>query len=404
MPADPSPARFTSTGALFSALTKQAFILRRMGMATAKVFIGSSSEGIEIANNIKLNLSKSARDVEVTVWTEGVFLKNRSFLESLLIAVEKFDFAIIVLTADDFIESRNKEGWTARDNTLFELGLFMGRLGRERTFFVYQADNEELKIPSDLSGIHSATYTSRSDDNLLAALTVPCTEILSVIRKEGARPPFLAAKNIDSTYRLTETLHILDMTRRVATGSHNLETPFSEVALHRRDIIQKQLDKDEDFIAYFGTTGLEIKLESIKCSPTRSEDSSIKSEFALRKKDNPFEDPLRKSYNLRLHTADRPEGDELEVISNFTFWNAFQTEDKEWWSTDVKYQIDKAIVILKFPDDKPCTQIKLSVKTEGEEIKELEDDPPIITKGGKHVYWTGINLICKSKYIFEFRW
>ncbi len=372
-------------------------------MAKAKVFIGSSSEGLEIANNIKLNFFKSARDVEVTVWNEGVFQPGFSFLESLINVVDTFDFAIIVLTADDLITSRDVEELTARDNTLFELGLFMGRLGRERTFFVYQADNEKLKIPSDLSGIHSATYTPRSDNNLLAALGVPCTEILSVIRREGARPP-QPMRVVDATYRITETLHILDMTRRVATGNHDLATPFSEVTLHRHDIIQKQLSRDEDYVAYFGTTGLEIKLESIKCASIKGEDSPIESEFTLRKKDNPFEDPLRKSYNLTLHTADRPEGDELEAISNFTFWNAFQTEAHEWWSTDVKYPIDKAIIILKFPDDKPCTKVTLSIKTEGQDIQELEDDPPIITKGGKYVYWTGINLIRKSKYIFQFEW
>ncbi|HEY0322472.1 MAG TPA: nucleotide-binding protein [Pyrinomonadaceae bacterium] len=372
-------------------------------MATAKVFIGSSSEGLEIANNIKLNLSKSAEDVEVTVWNEGVFPIGYGFLESLIDAADTFDFAIIVLTADDLITSREVEELTARDNTLFELGLFMGRLGRERTFFVYQADNKKLKIPSDLSGINSATYKSRSDKNLRAALGDPCTEILNAIRKEGVRPPIQAVRVIDSTYRISETLHILDMTRRVANGSHDPGTPFSEVALHRRDIIQKQLSRDEDFIAYFGTTGLEIKLESIKCSSLKDEEPPVNSEFTLRKGDAHFSNPLRKSYNLTLHTADRPEGEELEVISNYTFWNAFQTEDEEWWSTDVKYPIDKAIIVLKFPDGKPCTQIKLSVLTEGQEI-ELEDDPPIITKGGRYVYWTGINLIRNSKYIFNFRW
>lgn len=373
-------------------------------MAKVKVFIGSSSEGIEIADNIKLILSKRAEDVEVTVWTEGVFEKNYSFLESLIKAADMFDFAIIALTADDLTMSREVEKWTARDNTLFELGLFMGRLGRERTFFVHEAENENLKIPSDLSGIHTATYEPRPDGNLQAALGVPCTEILSAIRKEGARPQIQAIIGSDSIYRLTETLHILDMTRRVATGDHDLSVPFSEVVLYRHDIIQKQLGINEDYLAYFGTTGLEIKMESIKCSSLKKEGSSIKGEFKLRKKDNPFEDPLRKNYNLTLHTADRPQGDELEVISNFTFWNAFQTEDREWWSTDVKYPIDKAIIIFKFPDDKPCAEIKLSIKTEGKDIEEVEDDPPVITKGGKYVYWTGINLIRKSKYIFQFHW
>lgn len=378
-------------------------------MAKAKIFIGSSYEGLDIANNIKLNLSKSSKDVEVTVWNEGVFQTGYSFLESLLEAVDKFDFAIIVLTGDDLSTSRGVEEFSPRDNTLFELGLFMGRLGRDRTFFIYKDDPEDkdddkkIKIPSDLRGIHCVTYSSWSDGNLRAALGAPCTEILDVIKREGARPTIPAVKVIDSTYRITETLHILDMSRRVATGNNDPKTRYSEVALYRHDVIQKQLARSEDYVAYFGTTGLEITLDSIQCSSAGGEDLSLKPEFTPRTGDAHFSNPLRKSYNLILHTANKPEGYELELISNFTFWNAFQTEDEEWWSTDVKYPIDKAIVILKFPDDKPCTHVKLSVLTEGQEM-EVKDDPPIITKGGRYVYWTGINLIRNSKYIFNFRW
>jgi predicted nucleotide-binding protein with TIR-like domain len=44
---------------------------------------------------------------------------------------------------------RNDETLGPRDNIVFELGLFMGRLGRERTFIVRPASGP-LKIPSDL--------------------------------------------------------------------------------------------------------------------------------------------------------------------------------------------------------------------------------------------------------------
>jgi hypothetical protein len=74
-----------------------------------------------------------------------------------LVAVTQFDFAILVLSPDDIVQSRNDSNLGPRDNVIFELGLFMGRLGRERTFAVHQR-NAHVKIPTDLSGVTLAAY------------------------------------------------------------------------------------------------------------------------------------------------------------------------------------------------------------------------------------------------------
>ncbi|MBK6873809.1 MAG: nucleotide-binding protein [Kineosporiaceae bacterium] len=52
---------------------------------------------------------------------------------------------------------------------MFELGLFMGALGRERTFMVYDR-TEPPHLPSDLAGITAATYAPHDSGNLRAAL------------------------------------------------------------------------------------------------------------------------------------------------------------------------------------------------------------------------------------------
>lgn len=58
-----------------------------------------------------------------------------TFIENLMKAVARFDFAILVLTPDDIVQSRSKELAGPRDNVIFELGLFMGNLGAiERSF------------------------------------------------------------------------------------------------------------------------------------------------------------------------------------------------------------------------------------------------------------------------------
>ena len=146
-----------------------------------RVFIGSSSEGLEIAESIQLNLDHSC---EVTIWSQGVFGLGWGTLETLVEQLDNYDFSILVLTPDDMIESRGDLKNSARDNVLFELRLFMGRLGRYRTFAVYDR-TADIKIPSDLAGVSIATYQPHSSGNIDAALGAPCTQMKRIIKEFG---------------------------------------------------------------------------------------------------------------------------------------------------------------------------------------------------------------------------
>lgn len=148
------------------------------------VFVGSSSEGLEFARAVRAALE---REAEVTVWEEGVFELGQTFIEALTDALAQFDFAVLVLTPDDVVQSRLTEMSSPRDNVIFELGLFMGSLGRGRTFFLQQSD-VGLRIPSDLSGIAFGTYNwPRSDKNHRAAVATACDTICNKIRLLGKR-------------------------------------------------------------------------------------------------------------------------------------------------------------------------------------------------------------------------
>jgi hypothetical protein len=153
-------------------------------MARPSVFVGSSSEGFKIASTIQILLDRSC---EVELWSQGVFGLSHGTLESLLSAISRFDYAILVLTSDDLAIVRNIEKNVARDNVIFELGLFMGALGRDRTFMLYDRTNKP-ELPSDLAGIIATTYEPHSTGNLEAALGAPCSKILNVIEKFGTRP------------------------------------------------------------------------------------------------------------------------------------------------------------------------------------------------------------------------
>src|SRR5260370_6782552 len=94
------------------------------------VFIGSSSEGLPIAEAIQVNLDRAC---EVVIWSQGVFGLSGGTLETLVDKADEFDFAALVVTPDDMTHSRGKDQPSPRDNVLLELGLFMGKIGRMRT-------------------------------------------------------------------------------------------------------------------------------------------------------------------------------------------------------------------------------------------------------------------------------
>jgi O-acetyl-ADP-ribose deacetylase (regulator of RNase III) len=119
-----------------------------------RIFVGSSREAIAVCRAVQQEL---ADDFEVTVWDQDVFRLSYGALESLLEALDSSDAGVFVLRPDDLTISRNTQDLTARDNVIFELGMFIGRLGRDRTF-MFVPHGSELRLPSDLLGISTASY------------------------------------------------------------------------------------------------------------------------------------------------------------------------------------------------------------------------------------------------------
>jgi predicted nucleotide-binding protein len=148
------------------------------------VFVGSSSEGLELAKIVQVLLD-SNNDVEL--WDQDVIRLSRGTLESLVDAIPRFDFAVLVLTADDLLISRGTEQQAARDNVIFELGLFMGGLGRDRTFILYDRANPP-KLPSDLAGVTAATFQRHASGKRRRAMASTGLAPFNAVRLV-ARPP-----------------------------------------------------------------------------------------------------------------------------------------------------------------------------------------------------------------------
>jgi hypothetical protein len=95
---------------------------------------------------------------------------------------------VLVLTPDDWTTSRGERALSPRDNVIFELGLFMGRLGRTRTFIVHQT-GAQVKMPSDLAGVTTAQYDwPREDGSHADAVGAACDAIRQVIIDLGHLP------------------------------------------------------------------------------------------------------------------------------------------------------------------------------------------------------------------------
>lgn len=145
-----------------------------------RLFIVSSAEALEIARTIQNALE---HDFTVVVWTDGVFRASWYPVESLEKQLDQSDFAIAIAQPDDITESRGVSAAVPRDNVIFELGLFIGRIGRQRSFLV-EPRGEEIKLPSDLSGISAMTYNYDPKD-LDAVLGPVCNRIRTIVKELG---------------------------------------------------------------------------------------------------------------------------------------------------------------------------------------------------------------------------
>lgn len=174
-----------------------------------RVFIGSASSDDRMATTYALAL-RLQKDFKVVsrVWTYA-FPPTESTLSSLVAISQEMDFAVFVFGPDDLVVKQatsNPEGkgvvvegkkWTTRDNVIFEMGLLIGALGKERCFAVLpdgprsvgSEDQRRLHLFTDYLGINYCTYIASKEPGLdpLDTVFAACQEIGGQIRKHGPR-------------------------------------------------------------------------------------------------------------------------------------------------------------------------------------------------------------------------
>lgn len=147
-----------------------------------RVFIISSAEALPVARQIQ-----SAFEYDpftVVVWTDGVFKVSNYPLDDLEAQIQDSDFAIAIAHTDDVTQSRGEDWPAPRDNVVFELGLFLGRLGRNRAILM-EPREEGLKLPSDLAGITTISYVYEEGNDTAAMLAPACNKLRNHINEFG---------------------------------------------------------------------------------------------------------------------------------------------------------------------------------------------------------------------------
>ncbi|WP_332847992.1 nucleotide-binding protein [Massilia sp. S19_KUP03_FR1] len=209
----------------------------------SKVFIASSTEGLNIAYDIQTNL---AHDADCTAWPQGIFELSVPPIDSLIKQLDNSDFAIFVFSPDDEIKMRGNTTNSVRDNVLFELGLFIGRLGKNRCFIV-APDAHPMRIASDLVGVTPATYSSKRDPAEMAANLGPaCQSIRRAIRTLGRFNPDVEPGHIP----VTESDSYDDVDKKLILQQW-LNTSAQAITAYKYDDLDNKLKLDRGTVRRF---------------------------------------------------------------------------------------------------------------------------------------------------------
>jgi Predicted nucleotide-binding protein containing TIR-like domain len=146
--------------------------------------------------------------------------------------LDEFKFALFVALPEDLLKKGGTEYHTVRDNVLFEMGLFLGHLGRERVFLIAPqgAGDAKLHRPTDLTGIQPR-YFDTTTTNLRSAVSTSLLELKEAMRDFGPKSIFDSRRNLKAEHLVNKGGKKYDSLGKPTSGDATGNSQLTDQAL-----------------------------------------------------------------------------------------------------------------------------------------------------------------------------
>ncbi len=235
-----------------------------------KVFIGSSSQALEIAHRMQAILN--GLGVKTTCWKDSeAFHLSENTIDDLLRAAKEHSAGLFIFNTDDQVVTMDGHSrYVPRDNVLIEAGIFSGILGKKSVAICKVSG---AHVPTDFSGVTVLDYDLSDIQRLKDKLKIWLDGIrhYNPVKHEN-NLLMLDRKRIQDIHTIDDRLHISDgyyksirKIRILNFAGNLLINPEIGDSGHIEQMKDIKLNKDMEMIMRESTAALEL----ILTKPTR---------------------------------------------------------------------------------------------------------------------------------------
>ena len=201
-------------------------------------------------------------------------------------------------------------------------------------------------------------------------------------------------------YYMKDVFKLIDLReRKQLPEDEKLKKPTSKVVLINNLRIERLKEKPRKIIFRLATTGYGIEGESVTHPENFSWTNVTKREAGL------GEDlHLKKRYEMHVDLNDLAVEESTFIKNKFTYINAFQGIDREWFQTHILFPTQSLTFVLLFPSDKPCKKIWGRYKLETEGFQDYSISKPTRILNDRVVYWKINKPEIGFTYQMEWEW